>query len=182
MATMNAPVATNRLNLALATKKTINGPSSVASLNSGCGVVLSISAFNPRNRLGKIPRGEGCEIVDALADADEVYRQFMLFGQRHQDAAPRGAVELCHDEACNTSRTMKRLDLRQRILSYRGIEHQQYRVRRGGIDLPDDANDFFELAHQFGLVLQAASGIDQQYVELSLPPPGRAFKAKLAGS
>src|ERR1700675_265295 len=39
---MNAPVATNRLNLALATKKTISGPSSVASLNRGCGVVLSI--------------------------------------------------------------------------------------------------------------------------------------------
>src|SRR5712672_3730329 len=43
MATMNAPVATNRLNLALATKNTISGPSSVASLNSGCGVVLSIT-------------------------------------------------------------------------------------------------------------------------------------------
>src|SRR5260370_1340517 len=43
IATMNAPVATNRLDLALATKKTISGPSSVASLNKGCGVVLSIT-------------------------------------------------------------------------------------------------------------------------------------------
>jgi len=42
MATMKAPVATNRLNLALAAKKIISGPSSVASLNKGCGVVLSI--------------------------------------------------------------------------------------------------------------------------------------------
>src|SRR5260370_9861114 len=42
MATMNAPVATNRLNLALATKKITSGPSSFASWNKGCGVVLSI--------------------------------------------------------------------------------------------------------------------------------------------
>src|SRR3954452_11785491 len=42
-ATMNAPVSTNRWYLALATKNTISGPSSVASLNSGCGLVLSIN-------------------------------------------------------------------------------------------------------------------------------------------
>src|SRR3954449_9119776 len=48
---MKAPVAANRLNLALTTKNTINGPSSVASLNSGCGWVLSITqsikSFSP---------------------------------------------------------------------------------------------------------------------------------------
>jgi hypothetical protein len=38
-ATMNAAVAMNRLPLALAMKKTTSGPSSVASLNSGCGTV-----------------------------------------------------------------------------------------------------------------------------------------------
>src|ERR1700694_3168086 len=42
-ATMKAPVATNRWNLALVTKNTTSGPSSVASLNNGCGVVLSIT-------------------------------------------------------------------------------------------------------------------------------------------
>src|SRR6201999_3462120 len=93
---MNAPVATNRLALALAKKKISSGPSSVASLNSGCGCFLSMSAFNPCNRLCEIPRGEGCEILDPLADADKVHRQFVLFRQRHQDAAARGAVEFCH--------------------------------------------------------------------------------------
>src|SRR5664279_3461869 len=109
---MNAPVATNRLNLALAMKKTISGPSSVASLNKGCGAVLSISAFNPCNRLCEIPCGEGCEIVNALADADEVHRQFVLFRERHQDAAARGAVKFCHHEARDPCGTMKRLNLR----------------------------------------------------------------------
>src|SRR5882757_8251293 len=129
-ATMKAPVATNRLNLALATKKIISGPSSVASLNSGCGVVLFMSAFNPCNRLREIPRGERREVVDALADADEMHRQFVLFRQRHQDAAARGAVELGHDQAGHARCTMKRLDLRQRVLSHRGIEHQQHSMRR----------------------------------------------------
>src|SRR5438045_2749462 len=140
---MKAPVATNRWYFALATKNTSSGPSSVTSLNSGCGWVLSISypvlpsspakagdpvfrgasiqnrrrrrtgcpAFaghdkrnlrlNSSNRLRKIPRGEGCEIVDAFTDADKVHRQFEFLRQRHQNAAARGAVELGHHQAGN---------------------------------------------------------------------------------
>src|SRR5882724_2295506 len=120
---MKAPVATNRWNLALATKNTSSGPSSVTSLNSGCGWVLSISAFYPGNGLRKIARGERREIVDAFADADEVHRQFEFLRQRHQNAAARGAVEFGHHQPRHPCRTMKRLDLRQRILSHRGVEH-----------------------------------------------------------
>src|SRR6476646_1871546 len=208
IAMMKAPVATNRLNLAFATKNTSSGPSSVASLNIGCGWVLSIglsikpvfaailrdgasrllrmrtSRMSPHpeeraparvskdelldtcDRVGKIPRGERREILDAFADADEVHRQFEFLRQRHQDAAARGAVELRHHEAGDASGTMKCLDLRQCILSHRGVEHQQHGVRRGRIDLLDDANHLFELFHQLGLVLQAASGIDQQHVDI----------------
>src|SRR5215207_4748255 len=129
MATMKAPVATNRLNFALATKNTMSGPSSVASLNTGCGWVLSILAFNSCNRVGKVPRGERREIVDAFADADEVHRQLELLRQRHQDAAARGAVELRHHQAGDASGTLKCLDLRQRILSHRSVEHQEHRMR-----------------------------------------------------
>src|SRR3954447_1269809 len=150
---MKAPVATNRLALALATKNTSSGPSSVASLNSGCGWVLSIVslhfysghdlirkpvptfrdhalALDPCDRVGEIPGGEWRQVVDAFADADEMHRQFELLRQRHQNAAARGAVELGHHQARNASGTMKCLDLRQRILSHRGIEHQQHRMRR----------------------------------------------------
>src|SRR4051812_11501592 len=112
IATMKAPVATNRLNLALATKNTISGPSSVASLNSGCGCFLFMSALNSGNRLRKIPRGERRKIVDTLTDANVMHRQLVFFRQRHQDAAACGAVEFCHHEACHAGCTMKRLDLR----------------------------------------------------------------------
>src|ERR1700753_900463 len=95
---MNAPVATNSWNLALATKKTTSGTSWGASLNSGCGWGLFMSAFNPCDRLCEIPRGERREIVDPLANTDEMHRQFVFFGQRHQNAAARGAVELGHHQ------------------------------------------------------------------------------------
>ena len=76
---------------------------------------------------------------------------------------------------------MKRLDLRQRILSHRGIEHQQHRMRRRGIDLFDDANDFFKLVHQFGLVLQPARGVDQQHVKFALARRGQRIEGKARG-
>ena len=123
--------------------------------------------FNPRDRLREIARGERREVVDPLADTDEMHRQSVFFRQRHQNAAPRGSVELGHHEASDPCRTMKRLDLRQRILSHRGIQHQQHRMRRRGVDLLDDANHLFELVHQFGLVLQPAGGVDQQHIEFS---------------
>src|ERR1700753_3434689 len=128
---MKAPVATNRLNLALATKNTNSGPSSVASLNSGCGWVLSImrpsKLFDPGDRLGKIPRGEWREIVDAFANADEMHRQFMFFRERDQNAAARGAVKLCHDKTGHAGGAVKCLNLRQCVLAHRRIEHQQHR-------------------------------------------------------
>src|SRR6478735_7940325 len=117
IATMKAPVAANRLNFELAIKNTSSGPSSVASLNSGCGWVLSISCpvlpsspafaghdkkklrLYPCNGLRKIARGERRQIVDAFADADEMHRQFEFLRERHQNAAARGAVELRHHEA-----------------------------------------------------------------------------------
>src|SRR5690349_11650269 len=112
---MKAPVATNRLNFALATKNTSSGPSSVASLNIGCGWFLSMLTFNSCDRVGEIARGERREIVDAFADANEVHRQLEFLRQRHQDAAARGAVELRHHQPGDPSGTMKCLDLRQRI-------------------------------------------------------------------
>jgi len=57
-------------------------------------------------------------------DADEMHRQFESLRQCHQDAAPRGAVELCHDEARDTCRPLKCLDLRQCVLPDGGVQHQ----------------------------------------------------------
>src|SRR5580692_1854994 len=69
----------------------------------------------PCDRVGKVARGERREVIDALADADKVHRQFVFLRQRHQDAAARGAVQFCHHETADASGTMKCLDLRERV-------------------------------------------------------------------
>jgi hypothetical protein len=45
-------------------------------------------------------------------DTDEMHRQSVLFGKRHQDAAPRRAVELGHRKAGDAGSTVKCFDLR----------------------------------------------------------------------
>src|SRR6185437_3457023 len=55
-------------------------------------------SLQPHYRPGEIARGEWCQVVDTLADADEVHRQFEAVGDGDEDAAARGAVELGHDE------------------------------------------------------------------------------------
>ena len=88
-----------------------------------------------------------------------------LAAMRDQDAAARGAVELGHDEPGDAGDLVEDLDLRQRVLSDGGVEHQQHRVRRAGVDLLHHAHDLLQLVHQLGLVLQPAGGVDQEHVD-----------------
>ncbi len=55
-------------------------------------------------------------------------------------------------------------DLSKRVLADRGVEHEQCFVRRVFVELAHDAHDLREFGHQFGLVLQAAGGVDQRDV------------------
>src|ERR1700756_3688246 len=107
---MKAAVAGKMPKRLLAKMKITSGPRSSASLTSGLslgfpGIVMlhpwrrRASCGGPRDRGGEILRREGAEIVDAFADADEVHRDAVLGGDRHQDAAARGAVELGHHQA-----------------------------------------------------------------------------------
>ena len=114
---------------------------------------------------GKIARRERRQIVDALADADEVHRHGELRRDRDENAAARGAVELGHGEAGDAHGLAEDIDLRQRILADGGVEHQQHRMRRRRIDLLHHANDLVQLVHQLGAVLQAAGGVDEQHVD-----------------
>ena len=90
---------------------------------------------------------------------------------RDQDAAARGAVELGHDQAGDAGDLAEHLDLRQRVLADGGVEHEQHRVRRAGVELLHHAHHLFQLAHQLGAVLQPAGGVDDQHVgALGLAP------------
>src|SRR3954471_19100037 len=75
-------------------------------------------------RLRKVLCGKRRQIVDALADTDEMDRQPELLGDGDEEAAARGAVELGHDEAGDAGDLAEHLDLRQRVLTDGGVEHE----------------------------------------------------------
>src|SRR5262245_53197617 len=161
--------------MALAAKNTRSGPSSMMSLDQtpcsgavaafsrlGCGFILAIRS---RDRAREVLRAERLEIVDAFADADGVDRNLKALGDGNQDAGSRRAVELGDDEAGDTRDLLEDLDLRERILTRGGVEHEDDAVRRGLVDLLQDANDLGELGHEVRLVLQAPRCVDQEHVD-----------------
>ena len=85
-------------------------------------------------------------------------------GERHQNAAAGGAVELGHHQTGHAGDLAEDLDLAKRVLPDGGVEHEQHRVRRVGVDLADDADDLLQLVHQLVAVLQAAGGVDEQHI------------------
>ena len=82
------------------------------------------------DRAGEIGRRERLEIVDAFADADEMHRQAEFPGDRDEDAAARRAVELGHHQPGDAGSLAEDFDLIKGVLSSRGVERQQGRVRR----------------------------------------------------
>src|SRR5580704_5435996 len=185
-ATMKVAVATKMSKRELAKKNSTSGPRSRASLriglSCGFGVMSGVCvarralfaksriepAIEPYHGTGKIPRRERRQIVDALADADEMHRHFELLRDGDQNAAAGGTVELGHDETGDADDLAENLDLRQRVLADGGVEHEQHGMRRRRLDLLHHPHHLFQLAHQFGTVLQTAGGVDQQHVDVFL--------------
>ena len=97
-----------------------------------------------------------------------MHRHLEFLRDGDQNAAARGAVELGHGEAGDADDFAENLDLGQRVLADGGVEHQQHGMRRRRLDLLHHPHHLFQLAHQFGAVLQAAGGVDQQHVDVFL--------------
>src|SRR6185437_5525064 len=113
---MKAPVAAKIPNFALAAKNSTSGPMSSTSLRMGLsfflsGIIFVISGIQPNDGAGEIARGEGREVIDAFADANVMHRQAESRGDRNQDAAARGAVELCHHQPRHTRDLAEDVDL-----------------------------------------------------------------------
>ncbi len=71
------------------------GAQPILRVADSCGA----SDFQPEEAAGVGAGFERAEVVDALADADGVDRDAVFLGERDEDAALRGAVELGHDDA-----------------------------------------------------------------------------------
>ena len=88
----------------------------------------------------------------------------MLGGDGDENTAAGRAVELGHDEAVDARHIAEDVDLIHGVLTRRRVERLEHRMGCVGLALLEDADDLFELGHQFGLVLKTARRVDDENV------------------
>ena len=103
------------------------------------------------------------EILDLLADADDLHRQAELRLDREHDAALGGAVELGEHDAGHVDRVGELLGLHEPVLAGRRVDHEQHLLARA-LGAIDDAAQLLQLLHEVRLRVQAAGGVDEHEV------------------
>ena len=118
-------------------KNSISGPRSSASLSQGLSLFLfgHVAIQSYQCARAKSRAVNGCRSSMPSPTPMKCTGRPKFVGDRDQDAAARGAVELGHHQPGDARGLAEHLDLRQRVLPDRGIEHQQHRVRRVGSTL-----------------------------------------------
>src|SRR5579871_6745199 len=76
------------------------------------------------DRLGKVARGEGLEVLDAFAHADEMHWQSEFLRDGDQYPSSRRAVELRHHETAHSGRPAEDFHLIEGVLTHGRIENQ----------------------------------------------------------
>ena len=84
--------------------------------------------------------------------------------QRHDDTTAGRTVKLRNDQPRDLCDVAKHLHLPVGVLSGRRIKHQHHVVRRRLVKLAQYADNFGQLVHQIGLVVQAPGGIDSEHI------------------
>src|SRR3954466_554966 len=99
-------------------------------------------------RAGEVVRVKRAEVLERLADADELDRDAQLAGDGQRDAALGRAVELGQHDAVDWDRLGEQLGLAHAVLAGGRVDRQQRLVRRVGHLLADDAADLRQLVHE----------------------------------
>src|SRR5262249_40591636 len=117
-------------------------------------VCETVSRSRREQRLDVLLRIERLQILELLADADELHRQIELALDAEDGAALGGAVELCEDDAGTLDRLLELLRPHNRILTARSVEHEKDFMRRAGNAFAHDAMNLLQLAHEVSLRVQ----------------------------
>src|SRR4051794_39423542 len=75
---------------------------------------------------------EGAQVLELLADPDQLHRHAQLLRYRERDPALRGPVELRQDDAVDVHRLAEQQRLAQSVLAGGGIDREQRLVRGVG--------------------------------------------------
>src|SRR5688500_5492097 len=137
---------------------------SESMLALGSGLWAHPSPFGFKQRIHILIHVERHEIVDGLADADIADGQLQLACDGDGDAALRRTVELGQHDAVDAGHVHELACLTQSILTNRGVEHEEYLVRRARHFARSDAANFFELVHQIHLRMKASGRIDEDWI------------------
>src|SRR4051794_20925149 len=116
-------------------------------------------------RPGEIVGVERAQVLERLADADELDRDAELTGDGQRDAALGRAVELREDDAVDRDRLGEELGLPQAVLARGRVDAQEGLVRGVGHLLLDDAADLGQLRHQVVLGVQTPGRVDDDHVD-----------------
>src|SRR3954465_14061209 len=81
-------------------------------------------------RAGEVVGVERPQILELLADADQLDGDAQLIGDGQRDAALGGAVELGEDDAGDPDSLAEQLRLPDAVLTRRGVDGHQRLVRR----------------------------------------------------
>src|SRR5919112_1253432 len=81
-------------------------------------------------RAGEVVGVEGAQVLEALADPDQLHRHAELLRDGQRDAALRGAVELRQDDPVHLDSLPKQQRLTQPVLAGGGVDRQERLVRR----------------------------------------------------
>src|SRR5206468_12329158 len=93
-------------------------------------------------------RIERLEVLDALAEANQLHRDLELADDADDDPALRGPVELGQAHAGKTDRLVEHAGLRKPVLTGRGVEDHQGLVWSAWELALHDAPELRELVHQ----------------------------------
>src|SRR4051794_8598879 len=115
-------------------------------------------------RRGEVVGVERAQVLERLADPDQLDRDAELGGDREGDAALGRPVELGEHDPVDRHRLREHLRLTQPVLAGRRVDGQQCLVRRVGQLLADHAAHLGQLGHERVLRVQASGGVDDDHV------------------
>ena len=115
-------------------------------------------------RAGEIVRVERAQVVETLADADQLHRQAELVGDRDGDPALRRAVELRQRDAGDAGGLAEEARLLEAVLAGGRVDDEERLVRGAFEAALDHAAHLRQLLHQVRLRVQAAGGVDDRDV------------------
>src|SRR2546423_13159946 len=131
--------------------------------------LMGAPSLPPNQSAGEVTGVERPEVLECLADPDQLHRYPELSGDCQRDAALGRPVELGQHDSRHRHRLVEHARLAHPVLPGGGVDRQQRLVRGAGKLLVDDTRDLAQLGHPLVPGVPAPGGLDDHDIR-SLAP------------